>query len=93
MLDAPSAGRVHEPPALVIGSRNGSSRPLRPWLPPRASGAAFEGMRPVLEAPDVAGQASRQSFTGQLPALREWRQAAEPEDGHVAATGVLWRPA
>jgi glutathione S-transferase len=54
---------------LVIGSKNGSSWSLRPWLLLRQAGLAFEEVLIQLRQPDTAARILRHSPSGKVPVL------------------------
>ena len=79
---------------LVIGSKNGSSWSLRPWLLLRQAGIAFEELLIPLRRPDTAARIRRHSPSGKVPVLlagdmRIWNSLAIAE--YLAeATPSLW---
>ena len=55
---------------LVIGSKEGSSWSLRPWILMRQAGVAFNEVLITLRQPDTAANIAKHSPTGQVPVLR-----------------------
>lgn len=56
-------------PTLVIGSKEGSSWSLRPWLLLKQTGISFEEILITLRTPDTAAQIARYSPSGAVPVL------------------------
>ena len=56
-------------PTLVIGSKEGSSWSLRPWLLLKQTGIGFEEILITLRTPDTAAQIARFSPSGAVPVL------------------------
>lgn len=55
---------------LIIGSKEGSSWSLRPWILMRHAGIAFDEVLVTLRRPDTREILLKHSPTGQVPALR-----------------------